>query len=142
MSAKRKKVDKIDTIKSLLLKRIEYHSNALEELRRRLKQAEAVEAMLPDLADADDVVGLTDPPPGKPYSNQGLTDAVKLALIHAGATPKTLRELRDMLTRGGYLAPKSHFSESLNATLHRLVTQGLVTVGEDTDGRKTFVRKI
>ena len=32
MSAKNKKVDKIDTIKSLLLKRIEYHRKALDEL--------------------------------------------------------------------------------------------------------------
>jgi hypothetical protein len=140
MSVKIKKMDKIDTIKSLLLKRIEYHSNALDELRRKLKQAEAVEAMLPDLG--DNSINLADSKPGKPYFNLSLTEAVKLALIHGGASPRTLRDLRDILTRGGYQVPKSHFSESLNATLHRLVTQGLVTVGEDLDERKTFVRKI
>jgi hypothetical protein len=138
--AKLKKVDKIDTIKSLLLKRIEYHSGILDDLRRRLNQAEAVEAMLPDLG--DNSINLSEPKPHKPYSGLGLTEALKLALVHAAASPKTLRELRDMLTWGGYPVPKSHFSETLNATLHRLVTQGLVTVSEDADGRKTFVRKI
>lgn len=141
MSAKIiKKMDKIDTIKSLLLQRIEYHVNALDELRRKLAQAESVESMLPDLA--DNSVNLADKKPGKPYSGLSLTEAVKLALVHSAAAPVTLRELREMLVRGGSPVPKGNFSAALNATLHALAKQGLVTVGEDTDGRKTFVRKI
>jgi hypothetical protein len=137
---KKKKVDKLDTIRALLLKRVEYHSKQLEELRRKLKQLDEVDAMLPDLGDIG--VNLSEAKPGWPYGHLSLTDAVKAALIHAAESPKTLRELRETLVARGFQAPKSHFSESLNATLHRLAKQGWVTVGEDNDGRKTFVKKI
>jgi hypothetical protein len=145
-------MDKIDTIKTLILQRIEYHTNKLDELRAKLKRAEEVEAMLPDLVPLSASVGpcnLSDDPdppvkPGKPYSRLSLTEAVKLALVHGAASPKTLRELREMLGRGGYpvSSVSSSFSAALNATLHRLETQGLITIGEDDDERKTFARKI
>lgn len=137
----KKKVDKIDTIKALLLQRIEYHSNALDGLRRQLKQVEGVEIMLPDLADGS--INLAEPKAGKPYAHLSLTEAAKLVLIHGAASPKTLRELREALARGGYAIPtKGNFSASLNATLHRLSTQDLITIAEDDEGRKTFARKI
>jgi hypothetical protein len=143
MKAKiKKKMDKIETIRTLILQRIEYHSNALDGLRLKLKRLDEVDAMLPDLAGVDGV-NLADPMPGRPYASLNLTDAVKLALVHTAVSPKTLRELRDVLTRGGYPVPtKGSFSASLNATLHRLQTQDLITIAEDDDGRKTFVRKI
>jgi hypothetical protein len=137
----KKKMDKIETIRVLILQRIEYHTNALDGLRRKLKQLDEVDSMLPDLA--DNSINLSDPKSGQPYSGKSLTDALKSVLLHCGASPRTLMELRVMLTRGGYPLPtKGNFSASINATLHRLSTQGLVTIAEDDDGRKTFVRKI
>ena len=140
-------MDKIDTIKTLILQRIEYHTNKLDELRAKLKRTTSRHcrtnaASVGPCNLSDD----PDPPvkPGKPYSRLSLTEAVKLALVHGAASPKTLRELREMLGRGGYpvSSVSSSFSAALNATLHRLETQGLITIGEDDDERKTFARKI
>jgi hypothetical protein len=144
----KKKVDKIDTIKSLLLDRIEHYEKYLAKLRAKLKHVEDVEAMLPALTPFD-VPGVdlskdevTPRKPGKPYEGLTLTEAIKLALVHAGPIPKTLRELRNMLAHGGYTIPETkQFSTKLNATLYRLETQGLVTTSEDTEGRKIFMRK-
>jgi hypothetical protein len=143
------KVDKIETIKSLLLARIEHYERQLADLRGKLKRVEDVEAMLPSLVPID-AVGVdlsSDEPkkalPGKPYSNLSLTESIKLALVHAGPTPKTLRELRNMLAHGGYEIPETgRFSSALNATLYRLESQGLITSSEDMEGRKTFMRRI
>lgn len=142
MNTTRKKVDKIDTIKAMLLKRAEHYAKALDEVRRKLKQIDDVEAMLPELAAEGDTANLADEQSGKPYAHLSLTEAVKLALIHA-ATPVTLGQLRDILTRGGFThEPKATFSASVNATLHRLSQQGLVTIAEDDEERKTFARKL
>jgi hypothetical protein len=153
MKAKLKtRVDKIDTIKALLLERLEHYEKQLADIRAQLKRVEEVEAMLPSLGGVD-VPGcdLTDDgqrkpkpgKPGKPYSDLSLTEALKLALVHAGPIPKTLRELRTMLANGGYVIPETkQFSTKLNATLYRLETQGLVITSEDIEGRKTFMRKI
>jgi hypothetical protein len=134
-----KKMDKIDSIKALLLKRFEYHARALEDVKAKLKRIEEVEGMLLELGDIpDDVCYLGDPDPQRPYMGMGLTAAVHEVLKHAVGTPRTLKELREMLVRGGFDPPKENFSESLNATLHRLATKGLVTVAKDGEDRKTF----
>jgi hypothetical protein len=81
MKAKlKKKMDKIETIRALILQRIEYHTKALDGLRLKLKKLDEVDSMLPDLA--DNSVNLSDPKPGHPYSGKSLTDALKAVLIH------------------------------------------------------------
>lgn len=145
----KEKVDKIDTIKTLLLKRAEHFESQLAKIREQIKRVEEVEAMLPslggielDLPSPASVFGGVKPSPGKPYAGLSLTEAVKLALIHSAVSPVTLKQLREHLEQGGYPVPKSLFSEKLNATLYRLIGQGLVTSSEDAEGRKIFMRKI
>ena len=134
--------DRIDAVKALLLEKIEFHQAALEKLRLKLKQVEEVENTLGQLADGISIEGISlmDRDPKQPYTEMGLTEAVKDALKQT-ALPKTLRQIRKLLLRGGFKQPPAHFSEKVNATLHRLTQQGLVEVAKDKQERNTFQLK-